>query len=56
MLLDELIDHLENKSTLDPDDRYLYGEMTEKVAKNLKDLRKIKSQYVSFLESMAFLD
>lgn len=55
-LLDELIDHLENKSRLDNDDRCLYGETTSQVARNLKELRKIKSRYVSYLESMAFLD
>ena len=50
VLLEELIDHLEGKSKLDSDDHYLYGEMTGKVAKNLKTLRKIKGRYVSFLE------
>lgn len=55
-LLDELIEHLEGKQRLDNDDRYLYGETTNQVVRNLKELRKIKSRYVSYLESMAFLD
>jgi hypothetical protein len=55
-LLEELIGHLEGKSRLDSDDRYLYGVTANQVARNLKELRKIKSRYVSYLESMAFLD
>lgn len=55
-LLDELMEHLQRKHKLDGVDCYLYRETTDRVAKNIRQLRKIKSQYVSYLESMTFPD
>ena len=50
-LLDELISQLEEKPKLDGGDQYLYHQTTGKVAKNLKELRRIKGQYISYLNS-----
>ena len=55
VLLEELIQHLESKPKLDPEDCSLYSEMTGKVAKNLKSLRRIKGQYVSFINHETLL-
>ena len=56
ILLSELIGELEKKPSFDQDDCSLLHERTERVAHNLRALRKIKDQYALYWEPMAFLD
>ncbi len=49
-MIDELIGQLEEKPHLNGDDCSLFVTKTKKIAKNLKELRKIKDQYTSFLD------
>ena len=45
-LLDDLMEKLESKPGFDDYDCFLYGERTQKVAENLRKLRKIKQSYL----------
>lgn len=55
-LLDELIGELEGRPVFNMEDRFFCEERTGRIARNLKELRKIKDRYTSYLESMVNLE
>ncbi len=52
-LLDELIREMERRSLGDVEEIGIYGQRTKQVAKNLKQLRKIKNDYFWHWQSQA---
>ena len=55
-LLGELISQMEQNPMMDSSECALYEERVNRIAHNLKSLRKIKNQYFSYLDSLAYLD